>query len=121
MTHSSGLSHTDYGYTGESYSSSTQLTYLRARYYNPADGRFQSRDTWGGDGNRPMSMNRWMYTEGNPINRIDPSGYAASGYAEGTSSGVTGLFLMWSISGEEIVYNFETMERAHFRFTALWD
>ncbi len=77
VTHSSGLSsHTDYGFTGESYSPSTQLTYLRARYYNPADGRFTSRDTWGGDVNRPLSLNRWGYVEGNPVNWIDPSGFS---------------------------------------------
>ncbi|MEK6754217.1 MAG: RHS repeat-associated core domain-containing protein [Chloroflexota bacterium] len=76
VTHSSGLSsHTDYGFTGESYSPSTQLTYLRARYYNPADGRFTSRDTWGGDVNRPLSLNRWGYVEGNPVNLTDPSGH----------------------------------------------
>lgn len=54
---------------------STQLIYLRARYYNPADGRFVSRDTWEGNYNRPMSMNRWVYVEGNPVNRIDPTGH----------------------------------------------
>ena len=59
---------------GESYGDSTQLLYLRARYYNPADGRFISRDTWDGDVNRPTSMNRWGYVEGNPINRTDPTG-----------------------------------------------
>jgi RHS repeat-associated protein len=74
ITQSSGASHTDYGFTGESYGDSTQLIYLRARFYNPSDGRFQSRDTWSGNVNRPMSMNRWMYVEGNPVNRIDPSG-----------------------------------------------
>jgi hypothetical protein len=50
------------------------LLYLRARYYNPADGRFQSRDTWSGDVNRPLSLNRWMYVEGNPVNYMDPTG-----------------------------------------------
>jgi hypothetical protein len=34
-----------------------------------------SRDTWGGDVNRPMSLNRWMYVGGNPINLTDPSGH----------------------------------------------
>jgi RHS repeat-associated protein len=58
-----------------SYGDSTQLLYLRARYYNPADGRFQSRDMWGGNANHPMSINRWGYVEGNPVNRIDPSGH----------------------------------------------
>jgi RHS repeat-associated protein len=58
-----------------SYGDSTQLLYLRARWYNPANGRFQSRDTWGGDANRPISMNRWMYVEGNPVNYSDPTGH----------------------------------------------
>lgn len=53
---------------------STQLLYLRSRYYNPTDGRFQSRDTWGGDVNRPLSLNLWGYVEGNPVNYIDPTG-----------------------------------------------
>jgi RHS repeat-associated protein len=57
-----------------SYGDSTQLLYLRARYYNPADGRFLSRDTWGGNVNQPLSLNRWNYTEGNPINFVDLEG-----------------------------------------------
>jgi RHS repeat-associated protein len=72
----SGLSHTDYGFTGEQYSASTQMLYLRARYYSPAEGRFQSRDTWSGDANRPLSMNRWGYVEGNPVTYSDPEGYS---------------------------------------------
>ncbi len=75
VTTTSGTSQTDYGFTGESYGDSTQLLYLRARYYNPADGRFQSRDTWAGNVDRPMTMNRWNYTDGNPVNRTDPSGH----------------------------------------------
>ena len=59
----------------EQYGDSTQLLFLRARYYNPAVGRFQSRDTWSGDYNRPLSLNRWMYVEGNPVNAVDPSGH----------------------------------------------
>jgi RHS repeat-associated protein len=56
------------------YGDSTQLVYLRARWYNPVDGRFQSRDTWSGIDNRPLSLNKWIYVEGNPINLTDPSG-----------------------------------------------
>jgi len=50
----SNTSKTDYGLTDASYDTYIKLIYLRARYYNPADRRFQSRDTWGsyaGDGN----------------------------------------------------------------------
>jgi len=42
--------------------------------YDPASGRFTTRDSWQGDYNRPLSLNRWMYVEGNPVNRRDPSG-----------------------------------------------
>ncbi|MBL8092378.1 MAG: RHS repeat-associated core domain-containing protein, partial [Anaerolineales bacterium] len=72
---SAGDSQTPYGFTGE-YIDSTGNIYLRARYYNPNDGRFLSRDTWAGDVNTPLSLNRWMYVEGNPINSVDPSGNA---------------------------------------------
>lgn len=37
-------------------------------------GRFLTRDTWAGNYNRPLSLNRWNYTEGNPVNYTDPSG-----------------------------------------------
>jgi len=60
-------------FTGEA-RDATGLTYLRARYLDSGVGRFISRDTWGGDFNRPLSLNRWGYVEGNPVNLIDPSG-----------------------------------------------
>jgi hypothetical protein len=37
-------------------------------------GRFTSRDTWGGDANKPISFNRWEYVYGNPVNYSDPAG-----------------------------------------------
>jgi RHS repeat-associated protein len=74
VTYTDGPSQTEFGFTGEQYGESTQLLFLRARYYNPVDGRFQSRDTWNGDVNRPLSLNRWMYVEGNPANLVDPLG-----------------------------------------------
>jgi hypothetical protein len=43
--------------------------------YSPLTGTFISRDSWQGDYNRPLSLNRWNYTEGNPVNYIDPSGF----------------------------------------------
>ena len=38
-------------------------------------GRFLTRDSWQGNFTRPLSLNRWNYVSGNPINRVDPSGY----------------------------------------------
>ncbi|MCD4754140.1 MAG: hypothetical protein K8R40_13805 [Anaerolineaceae bacterium] len=51
------------------------LTYLRVRYLDSSTGRFINRNTWGGDYNRPLSLNRWGYVEGNPINFVDPTGH----------------------------------------------
>jgi len=64
----------NYSYTGEQLDTSG-LIYLRARYMDSSAGRFITRDTWMGDYNQPMSLNRWMYTLGNPVNYTDPSGH----------------------------------------------
>ena len=76
VTQSIGNGATAYQFTGEM-RDANGLIYLRARYYAPQDGRFLSRDTWGGDYNRPASLNRWGYVEGNPVNLVDPSGFYA--------------------------------------------
>jgi RHS repeat-associated protein len=63
-----------YGFTGEWWEAEIESLYLRARYLQVETGRFISPDPWLGDYQRPMSLNRWIYVEGNPINRKDPSG-----------------------------------------------
>jgi len=69
-----GSGTSNYGYAGE-WTDTTGLQHLRARYMDPGTGRFISRDTWAGDYNNPMSLNKWMYVEGNPVNYTDPLGY----------------------------------------------
>ena len=71
----SGEGQSAYGYTGESQDVASGMVYLRSRYYNVADGRFQSRDTWGGSTNQPMSFNLWNYVQSNPVNYTDPAGH----------------------------------------------
>jgi len=75
VTATTGASATPYGYTGEY--TTNDLVYLRARHYDPAMGRFLTRDTWGGDYNRPLSYNAWLYVYGNPVNYVDPNGLQA--------------------------------------------
>jgi hypothetical protein len=47
---------------------------LRASYYDPATGRFLSRDTFRGFDELPLSLNKYLYAHSNPVNRTDPSG-----------------------------------------------
>ena len=69
-----GAGQTSYGFTNEYQDSYIKLIYLRSRFYSPEVGRFQTRDSWQGDYNRPGSLNKWNYVEGNPVNRVDPTG-----------------------------------------------
>lgn len=63
-----------YGFTGEQ-TDNTGMVFLRARFYGPQWGRFVTADSWPGDYRRPLSLNRWVYTEGNPVNHTDPTGH----------------------------------------------
>jgi RHS repeat-associated protein len=59
-----------YLFTGRDYESQTGLYYYRARFYNPAIGRFLQTDPIGyADG-----INWYAYCGNNPINFIDPWG-----------------------------------------------
>ncbi len=70
---SAGDGESSYAYAGE-WTDMTGLQYLRARYMWSAVGRFLTRDTWAGDYNSPLSLNRWMYVQGNPVMFTDPNG-----------------------------------------------
>ncbi len=61
-------------YTGQQYDQETGQYYLRARYYNPAVGRFLQEDTYRGDG-----LNLYAYCANNPVMYYDPSGHEACG------------------------------------------
>jgi RHS repeat-associated protein len=63
--------------SGEQFDPDLGLYYLRARYYNPATGRFLSRDPLDGNAIDPASLHKYLYANGDPVNRIDPSGRGA--------------------------------------------
>jgi RHS repeat-associated protein len=64
-------------YRGEQFDSDLGLYYLRARYYNPATGRFLSRDPEDGLPTDPASLHKYLYANGDPVNKIDPRGHGA--------------------------------------------
>ena len=67
-----------FGYTGELHDSETGYTFLRARYLNPAHGRFVSRDTVQPNAEGTQGYNRYGYVANNPTNWTDPSGHAVT-------------------------------------------
>jgi RHS repeat-associated protein len=72
-----GTTPNNYLYRGEQFDSDLGLYYLRARYYNPTTGRFLTRDPQSGHPILPMSLQKYLYASGNPVNRIDPRGQEA--------------------------------------------
>ena len=54
-------------YCGEYYDSESGTIYLRARYYDPAIGRFISRDSVTGKNADPLSLNLYTYCHNNPV------------------------------------------------------
>jgi RHS repeat-associated protein len=53
----------------------TGLYYDRARFYNPATGRFITQDTFDGSSMLPPTQNRYVYAGNTPTTFTDPSGH----------------------------------------------
>ena len=62
------------GWRGETHDKATGLIWLRARWYDPTTARFLSADPWHGDPANPISLNRYVYANADPVNMHDPTG-----------------------------------------------
>lgn len=72
---SDGPASSAYGFAGEEQDPATEHLYLRARTYNPANGRFLQQDSVLGQTNQPRTLHRYTYAFNNPVNYTDPSGH----------------------------------------------
>ena len=79
-------------YTGEQYDASLDQYYLRARYYDPATGRFNRLDPFAGINSDPLTLHKYLYCGANPVNAIDPTGmFEFSLLGMLTTSFITGM------------------------------
>ncbi|WP_424643464.1 LamG-like jellyroll fold domain-containing protein [Embleya sp. AB8] len=63
------------GYQGAWTDPTTGQVNMAARWYDPAGGGFDSRDTWTLDPRPSGNANRYAYGGGNPLTNSDPSGH----------------------------------------------
>lgn len=62
-------------YAGYQFDEESGLYYLNARYYDSSTARFLTEDTFRGNYDDPLSLNRYTYCHNNPIMYTDPSGH----------------------------------------------
>ena len=64
-----------YLYAGQWYDLATSQYLMRARVMLPSLGRFLSRDGYAGDIRDPLSLQKYLYAQGDPVDNVDPSGH----------------------------------------------
>ena len=62
------------GAYGVRWDADLSLYLMGARWYNPATGRFLTKDSYPPDLLAPLTQNPYQYCENNPVNRVDPTG-----------------------------------------------
>jgi RHS repeat-associated protein len=72
---STGTTPNNYLFAGEQFDPALGMYFLRARYYNANTGRFWNMDTYEGSSYDPASLHKYLYTGGNPVDRLDRSGH----------------------------------------------
>ncbi len=86
-----GSTENNYLFAGEQFDGGLGDYYLRARYYDESIGRFTRRDSYEGSIDEPVTLHKYLYSNNNPTNYIDPSGNFSIFDATVTSTIVTTL------------------------------
>ncbi len=63
-----------FGFTGQRFESALGIYDYKARWYNPALGRFMQPDPMIANLYRPQALHPYSYVENDPLNAIDPTG-----------------------------------------------
>ncbi len=91
----------------------TGLVYMRARYYEPATGRFISEDP-AQDG-----VNWYLYADGNPVNKVDADGKEPIENFVLAIAGIMMCIIGLTILGIAYFHDYDEMQKALQHFDAL--
>ena len=94
----------EYTYNGESYNPNIKSQYLRARYYCVVTADFLTEDSYLGNIREPLTLNRYNYCVGNPVNYADPSGQFITAVG-GAIIGAIGGFIISGVDFAISAYN----------------
>ncbi len=83
LIHSTGTTPNNYLFAGEQFDPDLNLYYNRARYLNTSTGRFWSMDTYEGNDQDPLSLDKYVYVEADPVDSVDPTGRILSNFLYG--------------------------------------
>ena len=86
---STGEVENDYLFAGEQFDGELGQYYLRQRFYDAGVGRFTRRDSWEGRIGEPVTLHKYLYGNGNPVNFVDPSGLSALSAFSSTSLNIS--------------------------------
>ncbi|WP_375492787.1 RHS repeat domain-containing protein [uncultured Nostoc sp.] len=86
LLNSTGGVENKYLFAGEQFDEALGDYYNRARYYDVETGRFTRRDDYAGSISEPLTLHKYVYTNNNPVNGIDPSGFFTLTETSGTLS-----------------------------------
>jgi RHS repeat-associated protein len=100
-------------FTGQQFDDAGNQYYLRARWYDPATGRFSGRDSFAGIPSSPVTRHSYLYAGGNPVNATDPGGH---GFIP--SDRITGTLVHQKI-GDDFQLRYEGREAEPFVNRAL--
>jgi len=75
LIHSTGSTPNNYLFAGEQFDPDLNLYYNRARYLNTSTGRFWTMDTFEGTTTEPLSLHKYLYASGSPVDQLDPDGH----------------------------------------------
>jgi len=78
LVNSTGSTPNVYMFAGEAHDSALGLYYNRARYLNTSTGRFWSMDSDEGQDEEPLTLHKYLYADGDPVDGVDPSGFQDS-------------------------------------------